>query len=79
MNTADRFNEACDCHKDIDDAYQMLCHKVGAPDYLKKSLSQAIDDLYSWCNQLENEIDPDDLHDGSHPSLTASERNPNLR
>ena len=79
MNTADRFNDACDCHREIDDAYQMLCNKLDAPNYLKKSLNQALKDVYYWCNQLENEIDPDDIHDGSHPSLTAAERNPNLR
>ena len=79
MNTQDRFNDACACHKEIDDAYQMLCNKLLAPNYLKKSLNKALSDLYYWCVALETEIDPDDIDDGSHPSLTAAQRNPNLR
>ena len=79
MNTADRYNDACECHKEIDDVYQMLCNKLDAPRHLKNSINEALNDLYSWCVQLEEEIDPDDLHDGSNPSLTAAERNPNLR
>ena len=79
MNTADRFNDACACHKDIHDAYGVMCNELDAPNYLKHQLSEILRSLDEWCTQLENEIDPDDLHDGSHPSLTAAERNPNLR
>ena len=79
MNTADRYNDACGCHGDIHDAYSYLCNQLDAPDYLKHQLSETLRSIDDWCTQLENEIDPDDLNDGSHPSLTAAERNPNLR